>query len=129
VRPLVLLLALVVAAAACGSADPAHTPLAFGVGGGNMVPYQVTIQPNGFVRHSGSITLRRRHLAGATVRRLRSEIQSAGLRSRNCTGTLPDVGSTFIRVGKQTWTVHGACDPKFTRVWKSLAHAVGLRIG
>lgn len=128
-RPLVLLLALVALAAACGSSDPAHTPLAFGLGGGNMLPYRVTIQPNGVVRHSGPATLGRTHLPGATVRRLRSRIESAGLRSRNCRETLPDVGSQFIRVGTRTWTVHGACDPRFTRVWTSLARAVGLRAG
>ena len=128
-RALVFLVAIVVFAAACGSADPAHTPLAFGIGGGNMIPYRVTIQPNGVVRRSGSIKLRRTHLPGSTVRRLRSEIGRAGLRSRDCKGTLPDVGSQYIRVGSRTWTVHGGCEKPFQRAWSDLAHAVGLQLG
>jgi hypothetical protein len=129
VRPLLLLLALVSVVAACGSADPAHTPLAFGVRGGNLLPWRVTIQPNGIVRRTGPMRIGRTHLPGAAVRRLRTQIEGARLRSRNCQGTLPDIGSRFIRVGARTWTVHGACDARFTRVWNSLARAAGLGVG
>lgn len=120
---------MLAAGAACGSADPAHTPLAFGIGGGNMVPYRVTIQPNGVVRADGSVRPRRRHLPVTTVLRLRNEVLQAHLTSRDCKGTLPDVGTQYIRVGSRTWRLHGRCEQRFERVWSDLAHAVGLQIG
>src|SRR5579862_6293580 len=126
---LVLLLATVGAAVATGSGDPAHAPIVFGLGGGNMVPYQVTIQPNGVVRRSGSASARRSRLPAATVGQLRTRIEQAHLSSRECPGTLPDVGSQYIRVCGRTVRLHGACEPRFTRVWDALAHAVGLRVG
>ena len=127
---IVFLLAVIAAAAACGSSSAAtHTPIVFGVVGGNMLPYRVTIQPNGVVRHSGSVTVRRTQLPGTTVTQLRSRIERAHLSSRECQGVLPDVGSQFIRIGTRTVTVHGTCEPRFTRVWTALAHAVGLRVG
>lgn len=127
---IVFLLAVIVAAAACGSSSAAtHTPIVFGVVGGNLLPYHVTIEPSGVVRHSGPTTVRRTHLPGTAVARLRSQVESAHLGSRQCQGTLPDFGSQFIRIGTRTVTVHGTCEPRFTRVWTALAHAVGLRVG
>lgn len=125
---LLFLIALGLAAAASGSSASVHTPIVFGLGGGNMVPYQVTIQPNGVVRHDGSVHVGRTHLPATTVRRLRSEIASAHLSTRECPGVLPDVGSEYIRVGGRTVRVHGSCEPSFTRVWNSLARAVGLKL-
>ncbi|HZD87555.1 MAG TPA: hypothetical protein VE088_06075 [Gaiellaceae bacterium] len=128
-RPLVLLAAIGAVVCACGSTAAAHTPIVFGVSGGNMLPYRVSIQPNGTVRARGSVKLRHRQLPAATVRRLRREVQQAGLSSRRCAGVLPDVGEQFIRVGGRTWTVHGACEKRFERVWQKLTDAVGLGIG
>lgn len=123
------LLAIVAAASACASSAAAHTPIVFGLGGGNMLPYSVTIQPNGVVRHGGSVRVRRAHLPGRTVRQLRAEVEQAHLRSRQCSGVLPDIGSQFVRLGSRTVRVHGTCEPRFTRVWNALAHAVGVRPG
>jgi hypothetical protein len=128
-RLLIFLVPLLLAGAACGASDPAHTPLVFGVGGGNMVPYRVTIQPNGVVRATGSVHPRRRHLPVSTVQRLRNEVLQAHLTSRDCQGTLPDVGRQYIRAGSRTWTVHGGCEKRFARAWGDLARAVGLALG
>jgi hypothetical protein len=123
-----LLLAVVVAVTACGGASAAgHTPIAFGITGGNLAPYHVTIQPNGSVRVRGSQRTSRRQIAPARVRRLRREIERAHLSSRRCGGVLPDIASRYVRAGGPTVTVHGGCDADFERVWNDLAQALGLR--
>ena len=118
---------LAVALSGCGSSAAGRPPIVFGITGGNIAPYRVSIQPNGTVRVRGSLQVRRRQVPAATVRRLRREVQGSNLRSRRCAGTLPDVGSQFIRVGSRTVTVHGGCDPRFAGVWNDLGQAVGLR--
>jgi hypothetical protein len=130
VRRLLVLAALAAVLSACGSSAAAHTPIAFGVSGGNLVPYTVTIQPNGLVRVRGSMTVKHhRPIRAAKVRSLREAVQGAHLTSRQCPGTLPDVASRFIRVGGRTVTVHGACEPHFQTLWTELAQAVGLPLG
>lgn len=125
-----LLACLVLAAiTACGASAAAPTPIVFGVAGGNIVPWRVTIEPNGAVRIHGSMTVKHRQIATATVRELRREVEAANLKSRECGGTLPDVGADYIRAGARTVTVHGSCEPRFNRVWNDLARAVGLRLG
>jgi hypothetical protein len=129
VRRLLSLSLLLFAVSACGATAAVRVPLVFGVTGGNMVPYRVTIRPNGTVRVSGSFHARRRHLAASSVRRLRRDVRQAHLESRQCPGVLPDIGLRFIRAGSRTWTVHGDCEQRFERVWNELAHAVGLGPG
>ena len=120
-----LLAVFTAAFAACGgSAAVARTPVVFGVTGGNIAPYRVSIKPDGTVRGAGH-----RQIPPARVRRLQQEIEQAHLSSRRCNGTLPDVASRYIRAGGRTVTVHGTCDPSFQRVWDDLAQAVGLRAG
>jgi hypothetical protein len=123
-----VLLAVVLALAACGAsaAGPGPTPIAFGITGGNLAPYRVTIQPNGSVRVRGSQRMARRRIAPAQVRRLRREIARAGLESRRCPGSLPDVAAQYIRSDGRTITVHGSCEPRFQRVWNELVRAVGI---
>jgi hypothetical protein len=42
----------------------------------------------------------------------------------------PDVASHFIRAKGRTVTVHGNnCEPRFNRLWITLARAVGLIYG
>lgn len=106
--------------------------IAFGLGGGNMVPFQVTIEPTGRVRATGSMVPRRHRLSRAKVVSLSTLVRHAfasGLRSRQCQGTNPDVGSHYIRARGRTVTVHGGCEPRFQRLWHTLAAAVGLRLG
>lgn len=121
--------------AACGAAAaPAQAGpmrIEFGVGGGNIVPFQVTIEPTGRVRStSGGLVRPERHrLSHATVASLSALVRqafAAGVRSRQCAGTNPDAGSDFIRAAGRTATVHGTCEPRFTKLWKTLARAVNL---
>jgi hypothetical protein len=116
---------------ACGATTTAHThtptPIAFGVTGGNVVGYRISIQSNGGVRSSGSARAIRRQIAAARLRQLRDEIEHAHLTSRSCPGTLPDLARQYIRVGRRTITVHGSCDAAFAHVWRDLTQAVALR--
>jgi hypothetical protein len=125
VRKASVLAAIAAALTACGSSTEARTaPIVFGVTGGNIAPYHASIQPNGGVQGAGH-----RQIPPARVRRLRHEIEQAHLTSRTCTGSLPDVASRYIRVGRRAVTVHGGCEASFQRVWSDLAQAVGLRAG
>jgi hypothetical protein len=126
VRKLGMLLAFAVALVACGSTPVANTRIVFGISGGNIAPYRVTIQPTGTVEITTPLGDNpRRQLAPARVRELANEIQQAHLASRTCPGVLPDVASRYIRVGGHTVTVHGSCEPGFRDVWSDLARAVG----
>lgn len=127
-RRLVAPVALAAALSACGTGNRAVTrsPLVFGVTGGNMVPFRVTIEAGGAVRGSGRTVVPEKQLSSVTLHRLRRDVQLNGLSSRNCSGTLPDVASRFIRTGGRTVTVHGGCEPRFERLWTELAQAVGL---
>jgi hypothetical protein len=133
-RPITLLAALVVAVCACGSSAASTTPhrIVFGLGGGNIAPFQVTIEPTGRVHASGSVQPRRRQLSHAKVLSLSQLVRqdfAAGLKSRLCPGTNPDVGSDFIQAFGRTVRVRGNCEPRFRRLWDTLAQAVGLRFG
>jgi len=121
--------------AACGaSAAPTQAKpmrIEFGLGGGNMVPIQVTIESTGRVRVRGSIRPKRRQLSRTKVASLSRLVRQefvAGLTSRECRGTNPDVGSNFIHAAGRSVTVHGSCEPRFQRLWNTLAAAVGLRL-
>ena len=120
-RKFVLLGAIAAALAGCGSSSTAHGPIVFGISGGNIAPYRVSIQPNGGVRGASH-----RQISRERVRRLQQEIEEAHLTSRRCSGTLPDIASRYIRVGDRTVTVHGSCETSFQRVWNELAQTVGL---
>ena len=104
----------------------------FGVGGGNLVPYQVTIESTGRVRSRGPLKPRVPQLSHAKIVSLSRLVRAdfaAGLKSRLCPGTNPDVGSDFIQSYGRTVRVHGNCEPRFHRLWDALARAVGLRFG
>jgi hypothetical protein len=129
-----IVLAALVALCACGASGASTKPrrIVFGVGGGNMVPWQVTIEPTGRVRVSGVMQPKRRRLSRAKVVSLSRLVRAdfaAGLKSRLCAGTNPDIGSDFIRAYGRTVRVHGSCEPRFHRLWNTLAQAVGLSFG
>ena len=95
-----------------------------------MVPFQVTIEPTGRVHVSGRLHPTKRQLSHAKVVSLSRLVRTdfaAGLKSRLCPGTNPDVGSEFIHAYGRTVRVHGGCEPRFSRLWTTLAKAVGLR--
>jgi hypothetical protein len=128
VRRLVVPVAFAAALASCGGSAPlARTPIVFGITGGNIAPYRISIQPNGSVHAGGSQRALRRQVPPSRVRQLTNEIQQAHLASRSCAGFLPDMASQYIRVGGRAVTVHGGCEARFRRVWGDLLQAVGLR--
>jgi hypothetical protein len=127
VRRLAALLAFAAMLAACGSTAVAHTPIVFGITGGNIAPYSASIHPNGTIEIRGSLGDHpRRQLSPPRVRQLTNEIQQAHLVSRTCSGVLPDIAGRYIRVGGQTVTVHGSCEPGFQDVWNDLTRAVSF---
>jgi hypothetical protein len=119
--------ALVACAASAASTKP-H-PIAFGIGGGTIVPWQVTIEPDGRVRRD-EITdpprHRIRHAEFVSLSRLVRRDLVAGLASRRCPNINPDVGSRFVRDFGRTVSVHGDCESRFNTLWDTLARAVGL---
>jgi hypothetical protein len=133
VRRVVVLVLSAVALVACGASAASARPqrIVFGLGGGNIVPFRVTIAANGHVHATGSIRPKRRRLSHAKVASLSRLVRRefTGLRSRRCAGTNPDVGSDFIHAFGRTVTVQGSCEPRFHRLWSTLAAAVGLRYG
>jgi hypothetical protein len=127
VLPIALLLLAVAAAEPAGSAvEP--TGFAFGRLGGNIRPYRVTIANSGVVRTSGAVTVRRMMLTAAQLVTLNSiavETEFEKLpAATNCPRTLPDIASTYVRVGPRTVRVHGNCVPRYARMWKALTAAV-----
>lgn len=129
-----LVLAAVAAGlAACGgsSASTKPTRIEFGIAGGNIAPYRVTIEPTGRVRASGSMRANPRDLSRAEIASLSRLVRndfSTGLTSRRCRGTNPDFASRFIRAENRTVTVHGSCEPRFERLWNTLARSVGIGV-
>ena len=131
---MLILTALAAALVACGASAASTKPhrIVFGLGGGNMVPFQIAIESTGRVRSSGVTQPKRHRLTIAKVASLSHLVQqefASGLESRRCAGTNPDLGSDFIRALGRTVTVHGSCEPRFHRLWNTLAAAVGLRAG
>jgi hypothetical protein len=118
-----MLAAIPAALAGCGSSSVSHRPIVFGITGGNIAPYRISIQPNGSARGRGRTVLAQ--ISPARVRALRREIQQAHLSSRRCAGVLPDVASRYIRIGDRTITVRGGCETRFNQVWNDLVRAVG----
>jgi hypothetical protein len=130
---LLLGLAVVAAAAAvltAGAGSGAQGGFAFGRFGGNIRPYTVTISAAGLVRLSGPIVSGRKHLSATQLAALRHVAASVRFTampgSTNCSGTNPDVASTFIRVGARTVRVHGLCVAAYNRFWLTLTRAVEL---
>ena len=125
----VLLLAVtgVLAITACGaSAATRSRPIKFGLTGGNIAGYSVSIKPRGQVTIKRTQGVRHRKIAAKRVRRLGQEISGADFaKSRICAGSLPDMATEYIRLGTQTYRLRGRCEPRFQRVWRDLTHAVG----
>ncbi|MDX6470550.1 MAG: hypothetical protein QOF75_2353, partial [Gaiellaceae bacterium] len=127
--PLVLLLGLAAGVLPAASAVQ-PTGFAFGRLGGNIRPYTVSIANSGTVRTSGAVEVGRMMLTSvqlATLNRVATETNFVKLpAATNCAGTLPDVASTFVRVGARTVRVHGGCVPRYQRLLKALQASVRI---
>jgi hypothetical protein len=129
--PFAVLLALLGALPAAGAVTP--TGFAFGRIGGNIRPYAVTIANTGVVRTSGAVSVGRMQVTAvqlAGLNRIATETQFTMLPvATNCQGTLPDVATTYVRVGARTVRVHGACMPRYQRLLKALKASVRMLPG
>jgi hypothetical protein len=134
VVPLSALIGLLVLAAGLPGAD-ASTPTGFAFGrvGGNIRPFHVTVANSGAVRTFGPVTVGRTRITAVqlvALNRVATETSFTTLQATtNCRGSLPDVATTYIRVGARTVRVHGGCVPRFQRLLKSLETSVRLMSG
>ena len=114
---------------ASGAVQPSG--FAFGRLGGNIRPYTVTIANSGAVRTSGAVVVGRKMLTSvqlASLNRVATETSFVTMpKATDCSGTLPDVASTYIRVGARTVRVHGACMPRYQRLLKALQASVRIQ--
>jgi hypothetical protein len=129
IRALALVLAAAGVLVPTGAASQ-RTGFAFGRTGGNIRPFTVVITTEGRVQVSGPAEAGRSHLTRTQLGNL-NRIAATGSfgalpGATNCTGALPDVATTFIRVGPRTVRVHGDCVRDYRILWKALAHAVRL---
>ena len=128
-----LLAAVVVLLTLVPVADASNHSLAFGRLGGNIRPYTVSIAGDGRVHVSGPVTAGRMKLTAAQL----ASLDRAAAHARfgtltpmtNCPGTLPDIASTFIRVGAKTVRVHGNCVARYAKFFTALSKAVKLASG
>jgi hypothetical protein len=125
-----LVLGLVATAFASGATASQQTGFALGRIGGNIRPFTVAIAADGRVSVSGPVQAERTKLTQAQLAALAKAAADARFttlpKTTNCAGTLPDVASTFVRVGARTVQVHGECVPRYARVWRALVNAVKL---
>ena len=107
-----------------------QTGFAFGRTGGNIRPFAVVLATTGVVRATGPVQVRTTPVPRLRLGRLNQLAVTVGfgrLKSQtNCPGTLPDVATTYIRVGRQTVRVHGNCVAGYQRLWQALASATNL---
>ena len=123
-----LLIAVIAGALVPAAGASEKRGFAFGRVAGNIRPYTVSIANDGVVRVSGAAEVGRMKLTLtqlAELNRVASVTRFTALPlATSCTGTLPDVAATFIRVGARTVRVHGNCVPRYSRLWKALTSAV-----
>ena len=122
---------LLAAALAPAAGSSAQRGFAFGRTGGNIVPFTVSIDNNGRVRVSGPVAVMRKKLTRLEVADLDRVVATNGferLKPMNeCPDVLPDVASTFVRVGPLRVQVHGGCLARYQHVYNALARAVRLQ--
>jgi hypothetical protein len=127
--PLLVLLAVTGVVPAAGAVQP--TGFAFGRTGGNIRPYGVTIANSGVVHTSGAVMIGRTHVTTAqlaALNRVATETHFTMLPAMtNCRGSLPDVATTYVRVGARTVRVHGGCLPRYERLLKALETSVRVQ--
>ena len=125
-----LVLGLAGTALAPGATASQQTGFALGRTGGNIRPFTVSIAADGRVSVSGPVQAGRMKLTRAqlaALAKIAADVRFTTLpKTTNCAGTLPDVASTFVRVGARTVRVHGECLARYTRLWKALSGAVKL---
>jgi hypothetical protein len=132
VRRLTLIAVLALGLAACGGGSGGSKDtlqIKFGRTGGMIMPYEITIAPDGTVSARGnppntlpkSITSAQdEDLSG----QVRDEIGK--LTSLSCPKTFPDEAASFITAAGKTVTVRGTCEPAFQTLFNALTNALHL---
>ena len=124
-----VVLVLALAVPATGAVQP--TGFAFGRLGGNIRPYTVTIANSGAVHISGAVAVGRKRVTAvqlAALNRVATETSFTMLpATTSCSGSLPDIAATFVRVGARTVRVHGGCVPRYQRMLKALQASVRIQ--
>jgi hypothetical protein len=131
-RRAILFAALAALTSLVPAADATTQPTGFAFGrlGGNIRPYIVTIANSGVVRTFGAVMVERGHITTAQLAQLNRVATETHFTviptSTNCHGSMPDVATTFVRVGARTVRVHGSCAPRYQRMLKALMASVHL---
>jgi len=117
------------------NATPSTTIVTFGIKGGNILPWKAVFKYGGSVKVIGR-SKTRTHLTDPenTLNGIITLANAEGFFSMpsttNCTGTLPDVASTYIAIkttsGTKRVQVHGGCVPKFTQLADVLFQLAGV---
>jgi len=92
-----------------------------------MVPWSVTIAPDGSLTTQGSPPAKPKSLTSAKDAELSRLVRSdfAKLKSEQCAGTFPDESGMFITALGKTVSVRGDCENGFNNVWNELAFTLG----
>jgi hypothetical protein len=105
-----------------------QTGFAFGRTGGNIMPFSIAIAANGHVTATGAAPAHTATVSKLRLATLERAAVDAKLQTMPamtlCPGTLPDIAAQYIRVGRRTVRVHGACVARFNRLWAVLNHSV-----
>jgi len=127
---LLALLALGLAACGGGSGTPKDAvQIKFGRVGGMIMPYTITIAPNGTVTSEANPPATPpKSISSAEVERLSNLVRDSidKLTTLQCAHSLPDETSNFITALGKNVTVRGNCEPGFTKLSNSLTNALGL---
>jgi hypothetical protein len=125
-----LVLAALVAVVAPSATASDRTGFAFGRTGGSIRPFAVVIAVDGAVRTSGAVEARHAKLTRLQLGRLNQLAVTTGFAKLDkqtlCSGTLPDIATTYIRVGPRVVHVHGDCVPAYRKLWAALRNAAGV---
>ena len=127
-RRLVLLSVLALGVAGCGGSGASNTlEIQFGISGGNIAGWSVTISPSGRVTAINKVLLQPNQLSSAQAAQLSKDVRAAmpSLEDAQCGGTFPDEADQFIEADGKKWTVRGTCEASFTNLFNELATAVG----
>lgn len=130
-RRLILIAVLALGLAACGGSGAPKDALkiTFGRTGGLIVPYSITIAPDGTVTSGGNPPVKPpASLTSAQVETLSSLVRAGmpKLTPLLCGHSFPDEASSFITAQGKTVTVRGDCEPGFTKLYNALTAALGL---
>jgi hypothetical protein len=130
VRRALIVIVAVGCLAACGGSGGSKDTLKikFGLIGGLIAPYTITIAPDGAVTTTGNPPATPKALTTAQDEELSRKVRDGfgNLTSMNCPRTFPDEAANFITARGRTVTVRGTCERGFTMLWSALTSAIRL---